>query len=70
MLVIKLFTIACLLVIVSAWIAEAYKNGNGFWVKAHEIADRLYEQTYLAMWCAMMRHAADPAYNYEGKHFK
>jgi hypothetical protein len=70
MLVIKLFTVACLAVVVAAWIAESYSNGNRVWVKAHEIIDNLYEQVYLAAWVAMMRHAADPAYSYEGKHFR
>lgn len=69
-MVIKLFTAACMAVIAAAWISQAYRDGNRFWVLAHQVLDNLYEQVYLAIWVAMMRHAADPAYSYEGKHFK
>lgn len=74
MLVVKLFTVACLIVIIAAWVAESHKNGNRVlvWMRAgvDRFADWLYEATYCKMWRALMRHAGDPAYSYQGRHFK
>lgn len=61
-------------VIIAAWIAESHKNGNRFWVWVRAGleagADCIYDHCYLAIWRAMMRHAADPAYKYHGRHAK
>lgn len=70
MQVIKLFTAGCFLIILSAWIAEAYRNGNRVWVWAYELLELVYEHWYLGMWRGMMRHMADPAYDYTGRHFR
>lgn len=69
MLIVKLFTAACMAVILSAWIEASYESGNRFWVWAHGLVDLAYERWYLGMWRAMMRHMADPAYDYHGRHF-
>lgn len=72
--VVKMFALAGLAVIIAAWIAESYKNGNRFWVNVRFGLDMelewLYDHCYLAVWRAMMRHTGDPSYSYEGRHAK
>lgn len=70
-LTLQVFAAALLGVIIAAWIAESYKNGNQFWVWVREVpVEYLYDEVYLGAWRAMMRHSDDPSLTYNGRHFK
>ena len=65
------FGLLLLAVVLAAWIAESYKNGNRFWTYMREtVVEYLYDDVYLGAWRAMMRHSGDPALTYNGRHFK
>lgn len=59
---VKWFYIACTVVVTAAFLGELKP--------VRSLIEYLYDNVYLAAWRAMMRHAADPAYAYNGRHFR
>lgn len=70
-LLLQVTAIGFFLVVLAAWIAESYKTGNRLWVWMREVVvEYIYDDMYLGVWRAMMRHHDDPALTYNGRHFK